>query len=516
MTDQWKDAYIDYYKSANELRIDVRGWVVLQKIEDQYFVRPKDWRLVLNYLKQIGIKAVLRKIASRSKELARNEKYLSLGIGIVRNADAEGQFSAGQPVIFLVANHPRCVDRVCVDRRFAAAMDAVSHNLNDSELLFFERAAFSVPALFYEYAGWTEFSGLPVDADALKQALKAATAPLLNQVLKNAGAVVLPVDPRRPDRDVIKPPAVRENTEAQKSAVLFGLGNYAKVTILPFIDKRLRIQTIHEIDPLQIGPADNWDSPLDSSPMPREHEKYDVWFIAGYHHTHQPLAVHALRKGAYAVIEKPLATTVTQLQELESAVDPGFSRYFACFHKRYNPMNDWAIEDMNIRPGDPVSYHCIVYEVALPRRHWYRWPNSRSRLTSNGCHWIDHFMFLNGYADVRTKAAQRAKNGDVSVFVELVNDAVFSMILTDTGSDRIGLRDYIEIKNGHTTVRMTDSSRYDSENRTKIIRRKRINSIGNYERMYRTISQKILAGQPGDPAKYLKSSALVLELEELL
>ena len=82
--------------------------------------------------------------------------------------------------------------------------------------------------------------------------------------------------------------------------------------------------------------------------------------------------------------------------------------------------------------------------LPLPKLHWYSWPNSGSRLLSNGCHWIDYFLFLNAFSPVTNYSLKVAKNGDSNVFVELENKAVFTMVLTDLGSSRLGVREHIK------------------------------------------------------------------------
>ena len=86
-----------------------------------------------------------------------------------------------------------------------------------------------------------------------------------------------------------------------------------------------------------------------------------------------------------------------------------------------------VLSDLGVAPGEPVSYHCIVYEVPLPELHWYRWPSSRSRLISNGCHWTDHFLLLNGFAEPVAYDVVESSDGMVNVTVELANGAVFTM-----------------------------------------------------------------------------------------
>jgi hypothetical protein len=98
--------------------------------------------------------------------------------------------------------------------------------------------------------------------------------------------------------------------------------------------------------------------------------------------------------------------------------------------------------------------------------------------------------------------------------VELENGAFFTMALTDRGSERIGVQDFIELQARGVTVRMTNGSRYVAEGADRILRRRTINKIRSYQAMYRSIGRRIAAGEPGDTARSLEvSSRLMLELE---
>jgi predicted dehydrogenase len=295
---------------------------------------------------------------------------------------------------------------------------------------------------------------------------------------------------------------------------LFGLGNYAKTVVIPNVSSHLQIEVVHEVDPLQISKSTGtlvWTT----SPNATEHDDTDVFLIAGYHHTHAPLAIEAIRRGAAAVVEKPVVVSRDQLDELLTALQTYQGRMYCCFHKRYLPFNGFVFKDLGIARGEAVSYHCVVYEVPLPPRHWYRWPNSRSRLVSNGCHWIDHFLFLNDFAACERIDVFRADDGTANCSVELVNGAVFTMTLTDRGSERIGVQDHIELRSAKRTVRMVNGSFYEAESETRVLRRVRTNKMGSYRRMYREIARAIGAGKPGDSAMSIeRSSRLMLDLEE--
>jgi len=244
---------------------------------------------------------------------------------------------------------------------------------------------------------------------------------------------------------------------------LFGLGNYAKTVVLPNIKKSLRIECIHEIDPTQIGRIPQaTDIAYDSSPSLRDDERYDAVFVAGFHHTHAEIAIKAISMGAAAVVEKPVATTEEQLRLLLDALMVHRGRFFACLQRRYSAFNAWARTDLGVISGEPISYHAIVFEVPLPPAHWYKWPSSRSRLVSNGCHWLDHFLYLNEFSGVERQHVFSASDA-VNVSVELTNGALFTLVLTDRGANRLGVQDYIELRTRDGTASITNSSSYRAE-----------------------------------------------------
>ncbi|MBM3946994.1 MAG: Gfo/Idh/MocA family oxidoreductase, partial [SAR202 cluster bacterium] len=300
-------------------------------------------------------------------------------------------------------------------------------------------------------------------------------------------------------------------------AVAWGYGHHMRTMVIPNVARRLSVVKVHEVDPVQIGPAQAFPFGCDTSAAPREPERYDVHLVAGFHHTHGPLAAHALRQGAAVVVEKPLVTTHQQLDDLLAALRGGSGRLFGGFQKRYVSFNKAALRDLRVSRGEPVSYHAIVHEVPLPPYHWYRWPNSGSGLLSHGCHWIDHFLFLNGFSPVTTCDVWEGRSEDIVAVMELENGATLSLTLTHQGSSRIGVQDHIELRANGVTVQMRNTSRYFAEDGRRVIRRLRANKTRPYTLMYRSIADRILAGQPGDdPTETERSARAVLMLEERL
>lgn len=493
------DNYLDYHRAEDEYRIEVGAMLNLRPLAGVAFVRRRSPRMLLNYLRELGPAGVVRKVRSRLAEAARNDKWLSCGLGTIIEAPEGGRFRSGEQILFIAPAHPRFAERLCLPgdllraTRIAAPAGPVKLHAD----------AASAPEL-EPFAGWTRWSGAPLPPTSA--ALDVAERLLAG--VDWSGGRTLPGAAT----------AIRESSrgEAGDELILFGLGNYAKTVILPFLPPRLKVTRIHEIDPTQLGPrlapGVNWST----RPTLFEGDRPKAVLIAGFHHTHPGLAVEALRRGAYAVVEKPLITARDQLGPLVEAVAAS-PRLFACFHKRYSAFTERAPRDLAVTPGEAIHYHCVVFEEPLPQLHWYRWPNSGSRLVSNGCHWLDHFLFLNLYSKPVRSQVSRAADDIASVLVELENGAVFTMTLGDQGSPRLGVRDYVELRAGRRTATIVDATRYHAEDPSRVLARARVGRQESYARMYRSIGDAILAGRDGDSLdSVLVGSRLLMDLEDEL
>ena len=507
----WRAGFLDEHRAPGAIRIDVRALAPCRELDDLYYVRERSLRRLWNGLREVGPVWLARKVASRWKEGDRNSKVLSVGLGVVREADPGASLRAGAAVVFIAPCHPAAQERIVLPDAFASALGAPLPPALSGASVLVSEALRGAPGPWDPFAGWSAHSGIALEGGALREALRAAERALGG--VDWAAARTLPAG-------TAESPVERDGSpgpDPRPSAVLFGFGHYGRTIVLSNVRRALRVAAVHEIDPVLLGTRREAAVRWDTSPEPRPDERYDAYLIASYHHTHAPLAVHALRSGAACLVEKPLATDRGQLAELLGAMGTGGGRLFAGFHKRYSPLNALARTDLLSGGPAPIHYHAIVYEEPLPQRHWYRWPNSRSRMVSNGCHWLDHFLFLNDWAEpVGLEVASGGPDGEIAnVSVRLANGAFFSMALGDAGSRRIGVRDYIELRSGEVTVTIENGSRYLAEDGRRIVRRATLNKMTAYETMYRTIADLIHRGAPGDSARSVQvSGELTLAAEE--
>lgn len=509
---QWKNDFLDYYRSKKEYRIQVLAWKNLEKIEDAYYIRPKSLKMALRYLPVVGFYGLFTKAWSRWREQKRNNKYISCGIGKIIEIGNESEFKMGDTVAFIAPFHPPLVERLTLPQDFIFNIDKdILPQLPLKEILFYPLKQKNISNQWWgEIISWSIYSGRDVSEELRKKLEEGLIKEIKDTNWTDCESF-----------DIEAPTEIKEiegevkRLDSRKTGVLFGFGNYAKTNVISFMKSFVNITTIHEIDPTQIWKksAQKWDT----TPLPRDNEKYDVYFVASYNHTHVPITLYALKQGAYAVVEKPVAMDYGELEAIEKTLREVGPKVFIGFHKRYSIFNDWAFEDLNVRHGEPISYHSIVYEISQPKYFWYTWPVSRSTFLANGCHQIDHFLCLNNFSKPKDFDIKLLQDNAIEVWIELENGAVFTTTFSEKGSTRIGPRDHVELKVPGKNVRITDNISYLSEDESKIIRKRKMFKTNSYKNMYLKIGAKIANNDDGDSIESIVvSTKLMLDLEEKL
>ncbi len=527
---KWKTGFLDYHKNRTEYRIRVLAWKNLEKLENVYHTRAKSIRLLLNYFPVVGFEGLRTKVWSRLREENRNKKFVSCGVGeIMETADGGSPvvsgaepFKQGDIVGFVAPLHPAVVERVTLPEELVFKLDVVPELLH-GQISYFPlrsipeieqgvRFRESNTAWWKHIRGWSIYSGAAISPETCRE-LKAGLLQELEATDWKSGNA-LPLAGARPVSETMGPGG--RNNPRKKRGIVFGFGNYAKINVIPYCRPFIDITTVHEIDPTQMYPErriKRWDA----APFPRPDERYDVYFVASYNHTHVPITLHALRQGAYALVEKPVANDYDELAELERTLRQVGRKVFVGFHKRYGAFNKFALRDLGVKYGEPISYHSVVYELEQPEFFWYNWPVSRSTFFANGCHQVDHFLHLNNFSKPVNFDIRLLQDHAVLVWIELENGATFTTVFSEKGSLRVGPRDHVELKVPGRDVRIEDNVRYMSEDNSRIIRKLRVYKTHSYKTMYREIGRKIAHDEDGDSLESLFiSTKLMLDLEAKL
>lgn len=502
----WVEGYLDETPRDGWVPISVHRRVVLGPAEQQFFVRQPQLSMLLGYLRMLGPRRVLRKVVSRRSESVRNDAWVSIGVGTGPD---------GEAVHFVDPSGPRGVERLLVPGELVVAADPDALTVAAGALVpraaeaAWSDLAAGARSELVALGGWRPETG----DDAV---VSPATWDEVRRLVARTPAAYEPLPPAPPRSERRERTAASPSTDrAGEGFHLFGYGQYAKTQVIPNLGQEVRLDCVHELDPLQIGPIDHdpriaWDT----SGVPRQDEAIRNAVLAGYHHTHAPLAVELLDRGArHLVVEKPIASDVEQLDALLAALDRHpESRVHVAFHRRYSPFNRLLAEDLG---AGPISLAATVYEVPLPARHWYRWPVVGNAVVSNGCHWIDYFLHLNGYAEVQQLAATRLAS-QLALSIELANGASAVISLRHEGAPRLGVRDQCVFWSGEATAVIEDQRRYEAERGFRKLRTRTTHLYGGNEAMYREFGHRISADLPGDDRRSIEVSArATLELARL-
>lgn len=510
---------LDEHRAPDMLRVEVRAWAVLEVLTGLAFVQPRSPARVLAYARHVGVAATARKIAARLSAPAQDRRVSALGAGVVLEAPDRHAALRGQAVVFF---HPHALDnpeRVVLPASLVAPATPAH--------------AARLPSQFVACSGASIFAHSPAqECMTLLRGLSEQHVAVCNfdQVAGLHDALRALADLLLPDRapqrsSPQRPSPVLERTarparspeDARVEATLFGYGHHARTALIPNLTRRFALTCVHEVDPSRL-PERPAPWAWDTAPAPRTSDRAALTVSAGWHHTHAAIAASALNRGAWALIEKPAVTSYADLALLLDALSAQpASRLFVAYHKRYAVEGAHLRDDLLLgQPGPPMRYHATVHVVRLPPRHWYRWPVSGSRLLSNGCHYIDHFLWLNDWSPVTAHDVLPSPLNTAHIQITLDNGAWMTLTISDSGSDRLGTRELIEISRGERTARIVDA-RYTAEDSSRVLRSVALDRMAPYARMIDAVADRIAAGLPGDsPESVRMTHQLALDLDAAL
>jgi len=196
---------------------------------------------------------------------------------------------------------------------------------------------------------------------------------------------------------------------------LVGAGAFAQGFLLPHLSGERRV--VVTATGLRAAHARKRHGFLEASTDPAralEDAGTGAVFIATRNDSHAALAARALDAGKAVFVEKPLAITPAQLEEVERAVArAGPGRLMVGFNRRFAPCGVF-LKELFARRSGPLLLHYRVHAGPLPRGHWILDPEvGGGRLLAEVCHFVDFVLFLCGERARRVTAA-----GDLALLLE--------------------------------------------------------------------------------------------------
>jgi predicted dehydrogenase/threonine dehydrogenase-like Zn-dependent dehydrogenase len=174
-----------------------------------------------------------------------------------------------------------------------------------------------------------------------------------------------------------------------------GCGNYASSMLLPHLVRREDVELVEVVTTRSLSAANAQKKhgfarvSTDHRPLLAQ-DDIDAVLIATPHSSHAALVGAALRAGKAVFVEKPLAISAEQLQEVEQAIaETGNDRIMVGFNRRFAPL----LREMKGLWGPVRPPHVLHYRVnagPVDPGSWYAQAREHgSRFVGEGGHFID-------------------------------------------------------------------------------------------------------------------------------
>ena len=249
---------------------------------------------------------------------------------------------------------------------------------------------------------------------------------------------------------------VRPNFNAVKGVAgsgcvlgVIGAGNFAKSVLLPALSKLSGV-SFHTLVTGRGATAEHGQGNFEFAQSATDPDtvfsntEINAVLIATRHDSHAELTVKALAAGKSVWVEKPLALSMDELNnvvEARNAANDG-SRFFQVgFNRRFAPAA-LRLRDALAAAAGPKVLALRINAGALDGDHWVHTDDGGGRILGEACHFIDLARFLIGapIVSVQANAAQLTDGAcdDVAIALRCADGSLANIVYTARGDGSAG------------------------------------------------------------------------------
>lgn len=235
-------------------------------------------------------------------------------------------------------------------------------------------------------------------------------------------------------------PSRRRPSTAPIRIGFIGAGNYASTMLLPHLAKLDGVQLAHVATTTALSAA-NAQRRFGFATMSTDadallsDESIDAVFVVTRHHAHARQVCTALEHGKAVFVEKPLALSMTELEQIRETVEiTGNRRLMVGFNRRFAPMLT-DLHDQFTGATGPTKLRYLVNAGPLDARSWYRQAELEgSRFAGEGGHFIDTVSWWIGCDPLRVQAV--GSDDEVCAQLEFPDGSIAQLSYVTTGNSR--------------------------------------------------------------------------------
>ena len=237
--------------------------------------------------------------------------------------------------------------------------------------------------------------------------------------------------------------ATSKGTRTGQLAVGFiGAGNYASSMLLPHLAKLGSVRLAHVATTRSLSAVNaqrrfGFATASTTADAVLEDSSLDAIFVVTRHHTHAELVCRALRTGKAVFVEKPLALTGAELQQIiEVVAETGNDRLMVGFNRRFAPMAG-QMKSAFGPAGAPLTARYLVNAGRLDADSWYLDASLEgSRFAGEGGHFIDTLSWWTDSLPTEVYAVAGPDDADVHATLRFQNGSVAAISYVTGGNTR--------------------------------------------------------------------------------
>jgi predicted dehydrogenase/threonine dehydrogenase-like Zn-dependent dehydrogenase len=231
------------------------------------------------------------------------------------------------------------------------------------------------------------------------------------------------LDYQKPHNEKLTSTLVSLNNEVRfetgKGNIAFiGGGNYASRVLIPAFKKAgaklTSIVTSGGISAVHHGKKNGFataSTDIDSAFS----DDTDAVVIATQHNLHAIQIIASLKRGKHVFVEKPLALTHSEIDNIEAAQKSANKMVMVGYNRRFAPQVV-KMKELLSRTSSPKTFIMTMNAGYIPSEHWTQDPRvGGGRIIGEACHYIDLMRYLTGTKISSFTAVKMGENSAVSV-----------------------------------------------------------------------------------------------------
>jgi predicted dehydrogenase len=221
----------------------------------------------------------------------------------------------------------------------------------------------------------------------------------------------------------------------------------------------------------------------------------------------------ALENGKHVFVEKPLALSLAGIDKIEEVLNEAKKKpvLFVGFNRRFAPVSQY-FQERRSQGSSPLHMEYRFRAIPYSTSDWYGGEGEGGRFVGEVSHAVDWILWAVGASLIGTEVQSISESETKIIF----NFEDSSRVLLDYQevSTLVGEKERIEIKFGDEKWLIRNFLDLEIESGGKLIKKLSWKSKGHLEILNAFSEALRISNQAKDPFGFLKSSRLVLELQE--